>query len=367
MAVRKRGARWHYDFQIRGRRYREAIPEASSKWEAQEAEAIAKQKVFLGTYRQPQLGTQSFSEFVEQTYLPWARANKRTWRDDERIASVLADNFRGKTLREISPLAIEKLKRDRRNAMTKRGTPRAPSSVNSELSVLSGIFTLAVNCEQAASNPCTKVKAFRLDNQQFRYLTWEEETVLLSVLDNPSLRTSDRLHSATLKVWQQDRARLRDAVLVAVGTGLRRSEQLRLKPLHCDFSRNLITVTQTKTQRNRTVPMSDDVRAILLRLCQGKRRDDYLFENPKTGRPFMDFKTGFNRACEDAGIEGLTWRDLRATFATRLGEAGYNAFEIAALLGHSDIKTTQRYVRVEPRIHEAVQATMSSSRKLRLA
>ena len=112
--------------------------------------------------------------------------------------------------------------------------------------------------------------------------------------------------------------------------------------------------------------MSDDVRAILLRLCQGKRRDDYLFENPKTGKPFRDFKTGFNRACADAGIEGLSWRDLRATFATRLGEAGYNAFEIAALLGHSDVKTTQRYVRVEPRIHEAVQATMSS-RRLRIA
>ena len=50
---------------------------------------------------------------------------------------------------------------------------------------------------------------------------------------------------------------------------------------------------------------------------------------------------------------------LRATFGTRLGEAGYNAFEIADLMGHSDIHTTRRYVRVmEGKKREAVKATM---------
>jgi integrase len=366
MTVRKRGEVWHYDFQLQGRRYRKAVRGASIKYQAEQVEAQAKRDVFDGLHGLKQFGTQLFAEFVKETYLPWAKANKTTWSNDEKISKMLIENFRGKTLREISPLAIEKLKRDRRNAITRHGTPRAPSSVNSELSVLSGIFKLAVNCGQAATNPKDKVKQFKLDNQQFRYLTWEEETALLSVLDNPTLRTISKPRCATLKVWKQERARLRDAVLIAVGTGLRRGEQLGLKPLHCDFSRNVITVTKTKTHKNRNVPMSDDVRAILQRLCQGKRRDGYLVENPKTGGPFKDFKTGFNRACADAGIEGLSWKELRATFATRLGEAGYNAFEIAALLGHSDVKTTQRYVRVEPRIHEAVQATMSS-RRLRLA
>jgi len=65
-------------------------------------------------------------------------------------------------------------------------------------------------------------------------------------------------------------------------------------------------------------------------------------------------RLAYNRACADAGVEGLTWRDLRATFGTRLGEAGYNAYDIADLMGHSDIRTTRRYVRTEPRKHEAV-------------
>ncbi len=62
-----------------------------------------------------------------------------------------------------------------------------------------------------------------------------------------------------------------------------------------------------------------------------------------------------------AGIEGLVWHDLRATFGTRLGEAGFDAFTIAALMGHSDIHTTARYVRATDRNKRAaVEAAMSS-------
>jgi integrase len=51
---------------------------------------------------------------------------------------------------------------------------------------------------------------------------------------------------------------------------------------------------------------------------------------------------------EDAGIDGLVWHDLRATYGTRLGEAGFNAYDIAKLMGHANISTSQRYVRNLP-------------------
>ena len=58
-------------------------------------------------------------------------------------------------------------------------------------------------------------------------------------------------------------------------------------------------------------------------------------------------------------INGLVWHDLRATFGTRLGEAGFDAFTIAALMGHNNVRTTQRYVRATERNkREAVQAAM---------
>ncbi len=361
MTVKKRGGRWYFDFQIKGQRYREAIPEATTKWQADQAENKARSEVFDATYGIRQLGRQSFAEFVKDTYMPWAKTNKRTWRNDEYIAQFWCETFKGKSFREISPFAIEKAKSQLAQSKSKRGSVLSPASVNLRLAVLSRIFTLAVELEKAASNPCRKVKLLRFDNRQYRYLHWEEETALMTVLENPIVQVQGKLHNATLKVTKAARSRLRDAIIVALGTGLRRSEQLRLQTQHCDFSRNVIIVMQTKThKRPREVPMNDDVRGVLSRLCLRKRQDEYLFVNPKTDKPFLDHKTGLARACADAGIDSLSWRNFRDTFGTRLGEAGYNAFDIAALMGHSDIRTTQRYVRVEPRKHEAVQAIMLS-------
>src|SRR5215208_362121 len=77
-----------------------------------------------------------------------------------------------------------------------------------------------------------------------------------------------------------------------------------------------------------------------------------------------EVKKGFHTACRLAGIEELIWKDLRATFGTRLAEAGCDAFTIAQLLGHSDVRVTMRYVRsVEDTKRAAVQAIKLSSRK----
>jgi integrase len=94
--------------------------------------------------------------------------------------------------------------------------------------------------------------------------------------------------------------------------------------------------------------MNSEVRGIVLPLCKGKRPDDYVWINAKTGGPYTDIKNSFVGACFEAKIEGLVWHDLRATYGTRLGEAGFNAYDIAKLMGHANISTSQRYVRNLP-------------------
>ncbi len=44
-----------------------------------------------------------------------------------------------------------------------------------------------------------------------------------------------------------------------------------------------------------------------------------------------------------AGIKDFRFHDLRHTFATRLAQAGVDLYKISKLLGHKDIKMTQRY------------------------
>ena len=56
-----------------------------------------------------------------------------------------------------------------------------------------------------------------------------------------------------------------------------------------------------------------------------------------------DIKNAFKTAKRLAGIEGLRLHDLRHTAATRLADAGADAFTIAAILGHSSIQMSARY------------------------
>ena len=84
-----------------------------------------------------------------------------------------------------------------------------------------------------------------------------------------------------------------------------------------------------------------------------------MFGNPDTGEPFTDIKRLFHTACRITGIDGLWWHDLRATFGTRLGEAGFSLKYIMELMGHSDPKTCLRYVRATDAVKRAaVQAAM---------
>ena len=134
------------------------------------------------------------------------------------------------------------------------------------------------------------------------------------------------------------------ATLPSVPVGARKGEQLGLKVRQCDFFRNLIVFNKKKSGRPRLVEINSEVKSILLQLCKSKRPDDYVWVNPVTGGPYTDIKHAFTGACLDANIEGLVWHDLRATYGTRLGEAGFNAYDIAKLMGHANISTSQRYV-----------------------
>jgi integrase len=126
---------------------------------------------------------------------------------------------------------------------------------------------------------------------------------------------------------------------------MRLGEQLRLKKRQLDFLRNIVTPTETKNGKDRDTPMNVEVRAALVELCKNKSSDEYVYTSPKTEGRLKEVEKGFKTALHIAGIEGLRWHDLRATFGTRLGEAGYDVFTITQLMGHSDIRMTARYVR----------------------
>jgi len=309
---------------IRTQRYRGAIPEARTKAEAEQAEVKIKNKIYERKFGKIS-ASRNFSEFVNGTYLPWARANKRSSGDDEFHAKVFCCHFGKKALNEVDQQMIEDFKVKRMKSITRYGRQRKPASVNRELAILSGIFTMAVDYEEIAQNPCRKVQTLPENNQRTRHLSFEEEDNLFAKLTG-------------------DREYLRPLVTVAIYAGPRRGELLKLRWSNVDFALNTINFKETKTNRDRSVPMEPIVQEALVELREQAGDAEYVFTNPDTGTRYTDIKKSFSAACREAGITNFTFHDLRHTFGTRLADAGVDVVKIKELMGHASIVTTMRYI-----------------------
>ena len=84
--------------------------------------------------------------------------------------------------------------------------------------------------------------------------------------------------------------------------------------------------------------------------------------NPDTREPYSDPKKAFATAGRLANIRNLRWHDLRHTFGTRLGEAGFSEATIAELKSRSDAKTTRRYTHGTDRAKRAAVEAVRVSR-----
>ena len=70
-----------------------------------------------------------------------------------------------------------------------------------------------------------------------------------------------------------------------------------------------------------------------------------------------NLRRAFNNAVESAGLTNLRFHDLRHCFATRLAQAGIDLYKISKLLGHEDIRMTQRYSHHSPEnLRDGVEA-----------
>ena len=108
-----------------------------------------------------------------------------------------------------------------------------------------------------------KVKKYTLDNKRYRYLMPEEEPALMAALEGP-------------------RAHLKPMVKIALGTGMRLSEQLHLCWERVDLSRGVLILTKTKTGKDREIPMNPEVFEILSALRTQSTGRGYVFINPQT-------------------------------------------------------------------------------------
>ena len=322
---------WYVNKMIRGRRYRFAVPEATTRRQAERAEAKLKTEIFEARYGSK--GKSSFVKFVDEVYLPWSREHKRSWKHDELYAKVIKDFFRGYNFEDISPLLIEKFKRMRRAGLTNRGAQRKPGTVNREMAQLSKMFSLAVRLEYCRENPCRRVDAFPVNDRRERVVSYEEEARILDALTG---------HLARLKA----------PVIVALNTGMRLGELFKE---HLDFKKGVILILRgtTKSGKGRIAVMNQRVIDALadLRGDSEQARRVFPFDRHYSGR-------AFSQLCKDIGLSGVTFHTLRHTFSSRLAAADVNAFTAKDLMGHETVDMTGVYT------HTAIETMREAVKRI---
>jgi site-specific recombinase XerD len=141
-------------------------------------------------------------------------------------------------------------------------------------------------------------------------------------------------------------------LFTAYSAGLRVSEVVHLQLKHIDSGRMQIFVERAKGKKDRYVGLSPvllDMLRQYLRQCH-PRPMKYLFEGQNPGEPYnaRSAQKVFQMARHKAGIsKEVSFHSLRHSFATHLLEKGIDIRYIKDLLGHFDIRTTERYLHVK--------------------
>jgi integrase len=217
----------------------------------------------------------------------------------------------------------------------KIGEHLSPGSRKTVLKLVRRIFTMAVEEGIIDRNPCAGIKVNVPEVEQ-------------NVLTNSEVEIF-------LKEAKLTRHRFFPIWAFALMTGMRSGEMFALRWTDIDFDGRIISVSRqwtsrngycpTKTQKSRVVPISDDLLKFLkeLKLKLGSENEFVLprsteWENGEQAKITREF-------CVAIGITPIKFHDLRATFITNLLARGESLARVMAIVGHSQLKTTNGYLR----------------------
>ncbi|WP_228198139.1 site-specific integrase [Acinetobacter ursingii] len=139
-----------------------------------------------------------------------------------------------------------------------------------------------------------------------------------------------------------------------LNTGCRSGELLSLTWDNVFINEKYFIIRNSLSKNKKTVfkPLNDVSIYALLRL---KRHKKFVFYNEKTDNRFKSFYKGFKCAVNRAEIGHVRIHDLRHTFASFLIKQGIPLYHVSQLLGHSDVRITQRYAHLAPEnLHECL-------------
>ncbi len=200
------------------------------------------------------------------------------------------------------------------------------------------IIKAAVEADVMRKNPTTAV-SIKIDNGALKkdVLSLEEIECLIST------------H------YTGESVNIRRAFIFCLYCGLRWCDVKDLTFANVDFANRLLKFEQAKTKghsaaSNVIIPLNDGLLSLIGKPSTEGKRDELIFPLPSHNMCLKALRHWTARA----GIEKhITWHCARHSFAVNILNNGANIKTVAALLGHSGLKHTEKYTRAVDSLKEA--------------
>lgn len=273
------------------------------------------------TLRDPTLG-ECCSEFVALHCIPPEYANGQKirgmsdWQDCKRFLEgvVIVSEIGARHMSDLTYAELRSFRDGRLATNKKSGAKRTLATTNREMAHLRRVVGYAVDAGYIARSPMRAGRGKAL--------------VMVSA-ESPRERILSRSEEAVMFFHYPSRSR--DFFVFLLDTGMRRAEALAMRSNMVDHEAGVLRLPWqiTKSKKGRVVPMSARVRAIVSARVPKSGTNVPIFGTLST----TIVRNEFRQARKAAGLPDLQMRDLRATFATRMIQAGMSEAEVAQMCG----------------------------------
>ena len=311
-------------------------------------------------------------DFIDNEYAPWARSTQKSGDTTVKNLKTFFIDMLDKPLNEINLWHIEKWI----HQQNKRGLKGV--TINRYIAYLRSALSKAVELGIIEEHPLKNLKKIDTEEEEIiRYLESDELERLLKALDHREEKI--RIKRISANQWRKQRGyklqknlyddvfadHLKAMVVISMNTGLRRGELLQMKWGDVNFNTKILTVVagNAKSKKARHIPLNNTAYQVLRDWKrQSGKIDGLIFSN--NGKCFTNVNRAWKGVLKDSDIIDFRWHDLRHHFASSLVMGGVDIYTVKDLLGHSEVKITEKYAHLAPDHKSAAVAVLDEPSNL---
>ncbi|MBF4425951.1 MULTISPECIES: tyrosine-type recombinase/integrase [Vibrio] len=263
--------------------------------------------------------------FFHETYLPWAKTRKKSWKDDE-TRFLRCKSIYKIPMDRLSAHAIMKLQ-SHLTTETYKGKPYSVATNNRVIALVKGLCSLSAKVFDLP-NHATKVSLLPETGARERFLNIEETALLIKVARTYYCKVKGNLIAL---LWL---------------TGCRISELMERQWDDVDFDNRTLFIKMTKNKKPHLVYLSPLMLELLSELWKLKQPGNpHVFPGSREGTHISPPRKALKLILDRAGIdpEGVVFHTARHSVASNLLNSGMDVTSVQRVLNHADMSSTLIY------------------------